>query len=181
MIVLEIVAILAGHADLILLDGRLQPELGVLDDADDLARLLDGNALLELDGLTQHAPGRGLHLPVGEGLERHAAPVQLRLEDVDHRLELHVVGRSHGQRGLLDVHRALGALEVVASVDLAPGLVDGVGDLLRVDLADDVEGVLGAAMARSYRRGTVATPLGGVKVKTLSGMPLLVAAWRTAW
>src|SRR5215510_9612790 len=68
---LQIVAVLARHADLVLLNGRLHPELGVLDHPDDLARLLDGNPLLEIDLLLESPAGRRLHLAIGEGLERH--------------------------------------------------------------------------------------------------------------
>ena len=99
---------LPAHADLVLLDGRLHLELRVLDEAHDLPRLLDGDALLERDLLAQRAARGRLDLAVGERLERHAALVELRLEDVDDRLELHVVGGGSVSVGLLDGDLVLG-------------------------------------------------------------------------
>src|SRR5262245_26072957 len=138
---LEIVAALAGDADLILLDAGLDLQLGVLDEPHDLAGLFDGNALLQTDALALETTGGVLHLAVGEGLERHAAPMQPPLEDVHHGLELHLVGGGDHDVGLVQGDLFPAVLEIVAGVDLPPGLIDRVGDLLGVDLADDVERV----------------------------------------
>src|ERR1044071_1193180 len=140
---LEIVAVLARHADLILLDRRLDPDLGVLDEAHDLLGLVHGNAVLERDALAQGSPRRGLRILDGERLQVDAAPVELGLEDVEDGLELHVVGGGEDEVHLLLGDLVLGPLEVVAGLDLPLGLVDGVGDLLHVELARDVEAVLG--------------------------------------
>ena len=105
------------------------------------------------------------------------------LEDVKHRAELHVVGGGEDDVHLLRGDLVLPALEVVAGLDLLPRLVDGVGNLLHVHLARDVEAVLGGhgrllpVTARRYRgsSGTTATPLGGVKTKSASLSPPLIA------
>src|SRR6185503_15644442 len=72
--------------------------------------------------------------------------------------------------GLLDLDLVLDALQVVAGLQLATGLVEGVGHFLHVDLAHDVERVLGGHdSSPSYFMGTVATPRGGVNVNWVSG------------
>src|SRR5687767_4494748 len=140
---LQIIARLAGDADLVLVDRGLDLQLRVLDQAHDLLGLLDGDPLLEGDLLPQLVARRLLDGPVGEPLQRDAALVQLRLQDVRHRLQLHLVGGEQRDVGLLELHLVLGALEIVARLDLPPRLVERVGDLLHVDLADDIERVLG--------------------------------------
>src|SRR5437867_2878452 len=65
--------------------------------------------------------------------------MQARLEDVDDRLELHVVGREHGDLGRLEPHLVLRSLEVVARLARAPRLVEGERAVRRVDLARDVK------------------------------------------
>src|SRR5437879_6336434 len=82
---LQIVAVLPGHADLVLLDGRLHPDLRVLDEPDDFLGALDRDPLLERDLLPERAAGALLDLAVGERLQRHPTLVQARLENVDHR------------------------------------------------------------------------------------------------
>src|SRR5258706_2655867 len=121
---LQVVEALAGHADLVLLDRGLDLELGVLDEPHDLARLVDGDALLQGDRLTQHAAAARLHLAGGQGLERHAALVQPGLENVGHGLELHLVGRAQLDLGLLQEDLVLGALEVVPGLDLPACLIE---------------------------------------------------------
>src|SRR4029453_13213505 len=125
---LQIVAILAGHAALVLLDGRLYPDLRILYEAG----ALEGEPLLQRDLLPEHAAAALLDLAVGERLQGHAALVQARLEDVDDRLQLHVVGRGHRDVGLLELHVTVGALQVVARRDLPARLIEPVGDLLHL-------------------------------------------------
>src|SRR6267142_814691 len=168
---LEVVAVLARDADLVGLDRRLHLDLRVLDDPDDLLGLLDRNPLLERDLLAERAARRLLHLAVGERLERHPTLVETRLEDVHDRLELHVVGRQDGEVGLLERDLTLRALEIVARLDLPPRLVERIRDLLHLDLARDVERVLGGH-GPPYLSGTITTPFGATKVKVRSGSPL---------
>src|SRR5215471_7918894 len=52
---LQIVAVLAGHADLVLLNGGLHPHLRILDEPHDLTGLLDRGPLLERDLVPEHA------------------------------------------------------------------------------------------------------------------------------
>src|SRR5262245_35156559 len=54
---LEVVPVLAEHADLVLLDLRLDLELRVLDEAHDLLRLLHRDPLLDVDPLAHGAAG----------------------------------------------------------------------------------------------------------------------------
>src|SRR5207249_602196 len=115
---LEVVAVLARDADLVLLDRGLHLELRVLDEADDLPRLLDRDPLLERDLLLERPAGGLLDLAIRERLERYAALVETRLEDVDDRLELHVVGAEHEDLVRLEPELVLRALEVVARLDL---------------------------------------------------------------
>src|SRR5882724_4607737 len=168
---LEVVSVLARDAYLVGLDRRLHLDLRVLDDPDDLLGLLDRNPLLERDLLAERAARRLLHLAVGERLERHPTLVETRLEDVHDRLELHVVGRHDGEVGLLERDLALRAFEIVARLDLPPRLVERIRNLLHLDLARDVERVLGGH-GPPYLSGTITTPFGATKVKVRSGSPL---------
>src|SRR5438034_933847 len=171
---LQVVPVLPGGADLVLLDGRLHLDLRILDEPDDLAGTLDRDPLLQRDLLPEHAAPALLDLAVGERLQGHAALVQARLEDVDHRLQLHVVGGGDGDVGLLELDVALRALEVVARRDFPARLIEPVGDLLHIDLARDVERILGGH-GPSYFRGTITTPFGATNVKVRSGSPLFTA------
>src|SRR4030095_15788314 len=84
---------------------------------------LDGDPLLQPHLLPEHAAAALLDLAVGERIQGHAALVQARLEDVDDRLQLHVVGRGHRDVGLLELHVTVGALQVVARRDLPAAIV----------------------------------------------------------
>src|SRR6266496_2662110 len=81
---LEVVAVLARDAHLLLLDRGLDPDLRVLDEADDLLGLLHGDAVLQRHALAHGAAGRGLGVLDRQRLEIDAAAVELRLEDVEH-------------------------------------------------------------------------------------------------
>jgi hypothetical protein len=76
------------------LNRRLDFLLAVLDDLNDFPRLLDGDALLERD-LLAHARSRGGgHGSVDQSFERDLAFDQFLLQDLDHGLELELVGAS---------------------------------------------------------------------------------------
>src|SRR5262249_10302372 len=66
---LEIVLLLAGDSDLVALDRRLNLELRILHELHDLARLLDRDALLEIDLLLRGARGSGLDGAPAERLQ----------------------------------------------------------------------------------------------------------------
>src|SRR3989442_8446054 len=182
---LEVVTVLAGDADLVLLDRGLHLELRVLDEADDLPRLLDRDPLLERDLLLDRPAGGLLDLAVRERLERYARLVEPLLEDVDDRLELHVVGAEHEDLVRLEPEPVLRALEVVARLDLTPRLVEGIRDILHVDFACYVERILGRhpgfpllrGVFFPHRSGTVATPFGATNVKSRSGRLELIATF----
>src|SRR5262245_31547497 len=80
---LQIVAVLARHADLVLLNGGLHPDLRILDEPDDLAGALDRDRLLERDLLPEHAAAALLGIAVGERLLWLHALEQARVEDLD--------------------------------------------------------------------------------------------------
>src|SRR5690606_27518459 len=136
---LQIVAALGLHAQLVALDLALDA-LGALvaDDLADLLRVLAGDAVLERgDDAVLLAAGEGL---AGfQALQGDAALDELGLEHVEHGL-----GALLGVRLDEDLLAApgdgrVGALEVVALLDLLAGLVQCVFGLLVVNLGDDVE------------------------------------------
>src|SRR5512145_767509 len=137
---LEVVALLAGHPELVTLHLDLDAlRAFVADQLADLLGVLLGDALLERDAelgvLAGLAGVAGL-----QDLQGLVALDQLVLEHVQHGQRSVV-----GVRGDLDpvlarpLDRRAGVLEVEPLADLALGLVDGVVDLLLVELADDVE------------------------------------------
>src|SRR6266496_2307131 len=169
---LKVVAVLAGYAHMLLLDRGLNPDLRILDEAHDLLGLLHGDTVLERDALTQGAAGRRLGVLDRERLEVDAAAVELGLKDVEHGFELHVVGRGQDEVHLLLDDLVLRALQIVTRLHFPPGLVDGVGDLLHVHLARDVEAVLrGQNGSYLMSSGTTAVPLGGANAKRVSLRP----------
>ena len=94
---------------------------------------------------------RRLGLAGVERLQRDAALDQLLLEDVEHRLRALLAVRLDLDAVLTRPRdRGADVLEVVALRDLLGGLVEGVVDLLPVDLADDVEGRVGHQYLLGY-------------------------------
>ena len=89
--------------------------------------------------LADEPPGGGLHLPVLEGLEGDPALHELRLEDVDDRLQAVVVVGQHLDAVLVQRDLGFRPLEVVPLADLLDRLVDRVVDLLHVHDRYDVE------------------------------------------
>ena len=122
------------------MDRGLHLLLRVLDELDDFARFLDWDALLHGDALADRGACGGLDGPVGEGLQRHAALHQFALQDIVHRLELELVGRGEHQRFfLVHLNVGLGVLQVVTRMDFLERLLDSIGNLLQVNLTDNVE------------------------------------------
>src|SRR3974377_874019 len=74
---LQHVAVAAGYAHEIALNGSLHLQLAVLDFLDDFARLFGGNPLLQRDLLAHAGTGRGNYRPVGEAFPRPLARHQL--------------------------------------------------------------------------------------------------------
>src|SRR6516165_6512754 len=136
---LQVVLLLRRHTQFVALDlgtdtlGPLVP-----DQLADLPRVVLGDALLEADAEPELLPRR-LRVAGVQGLERHAAPDQLVLEDVEDGL-----GPLFAVRADLDGLTGPGdggpdATEVEPGTDLLGGLVQGVVHFLPVDPADDVE------------------------------------------
>src|SRR5438094_3047124 len=138
---LQVVAVLPRDADGVALDRALHLELAVLD------HLHDGFRLLHLDALDEAEHLRDVLSALFDGAVLEAAQGDAALGHLLHqnrprRLQPLLGGAADLQtllrRGDL-LQRGLGALEVVALVDLLLRLLEGVIDLLLVHLADDVE------------------------------------------
>src|SRR6476661_4197298 len=138
---LEVVAGLARDAQLIALDLALDA-LGslVADELVDLLRVLLRDALLEgrveVVLLAREARTGLRHVEV---LEADLALHEVRLDDVEDRETTLLGVRLHLDDLAGEVDGGSDVLEVVARRDLLAGAVDRVGDLLLVELADDVE------------------------------------------
>src|ERR671913_2026700 len=72
--VLKCIAVAARHAYDVTLDRCLDFYLAVLDELDDLFRLLLWNALLNLRALADGAAGGRLNFPVAQGFQWNTAP-----------------------------------------------------------------------------------------------------------
>ena len=150
---LQRIAILAAYPHYIALDRGLRFFLRILDQLHDLPRLFDRDPLLNADLLFHRASGGRLQRPVGQSFQGHAAFDQLLLEDVVHRLHLEFIGGVQQDRvGAL--HRDLGlrVLQIEARADFFHRLLNGVGNLRKVDFADDIETVIGHGMSRQIFR-----------------------------
>ena len=110
----------------------LQPE--TLDELADLARLLVVDADVQRHRLAGTAVRRLFDLAVVERLQRDLAAHQLLLEHLRDRLEAFLGRRFELDRIVLQVDHTLGALEVEARRQFPTRLIDGVADLLEVDL-----------------------------------------------
>ncbi len=88
-------------------------------------------------------PGGRLDRAVGQPFQRHAALHQFLLKDVIHCLQLVLVdGVQHDRILAVQFNHRLRILQVEAGMDFLQRLLDGVGNFLQVNLADDVECVL---------------------------------------
>src|SRR5690606_30503064 len=151
---LQVVAALRLHAQLVALDLALDALRGlVADDLRDLLRVVAADALLDagLDAVLLAARER---LAGVEGPQRDAALDELLLEHVEHGLDALLGVRLQQDPALAaEFDRRADPLEVVPLRDLLLGLVDGVLQFHRVDLAHDVEGRIGhAAMVDGLSR-----------------------------
>src|SRR5262245_59276314 len=161
---LQLVLALARDANGVALDLRLALGKLVADELGDALRDVLGQALAQPDDLADLVPTRRLHLAPVEDLQREVAPDGLALDEVlDRRGPVFVVG-DQGEVGLAlgQVHGH--ALEVVALLDLAPHLVQGIAQLLLVEVAYDVEGHVAGHRSSSYP----ACPEGAVRVHSRS-------------
>src|SRR4051812_24218960 len=136
---LQVVLLLAGDAQLVALDLRLNALRALIaDDLGDLLRVVLRDALGDLRRDAVLLAGL-LRLASVQCLERDRPLDELLLEDVEHRLAALLALRLDGDVVAGPGDGGADALEVVAGRDLLRRLVQGVVDLLPVDLADDVE------------------------------------------
>src|ERR1035438_5556760 len=148
---LQCVAVATADAHQVALDGGLHLQFAVLDLAHDLARLLDGNALLQRDLLLHRGAGRRNERPVGQPLQRHLALHQLAFQHLDHGFQLVLIraGQEDLVVLLVQLDRGLGILQIVTLLNLLHGLLDGIADLRQLDLGDYVETVIGHRVYRA--------------------------------
>ena len=131
---------LPGDAELVSLHLVLDTfEAEALDVLPDLACLVGRDADVHGRRLAHTSLRCFLHLAVGEELQRDLALHQLFLEHLDECLEPVLAGRRELDRRLLQLDRAVGALEIEAGRDFPRGLIDGIADFLLVDFGDDIE------------------------------------------
>src|SRR5438876_286299 len=123
---LQLVLLLARDPHLVALDGDLHPELRVLHQPDDLARLVGGDALLEVNLLLGGAHRPRLWRAELERPQRHLPLRHLLAQDVGERAQLEIVGRAQVDGRVLARHQAehpargLVALEARLEVALDP-------------------------------------------------------------
>ena len=136
---LQFVAALAVHAHFVAQDLRRHLELTVADEAGDLLghRALD--ALLDLDALPRVAKRRDVRVALLHAFHADAALGELADDDLVERADFElVVGTQFDFIFIQDDFR-LAAFEVKTVGQFLFGLVDGVLDLHRVDLRNNVE------------------------------------------
>src|SRR5512133_2168760 len=80
---LEVVLLLAGHADLVALDGRLDLHAGAFDELHELLGLVVRDADVHVHALPDGTLGRRLDRPLREGLQRDLAADGLVLQDLE--------------------------------------------------------------------------------------------------
>src|SRR5512132_1654776 len=157
--VLEVVLALAGDPELVALDLGMHLEAGLPDGLGQRLGLVLGDALEERALHPVVAAAGRPRLRRGQRLERYRPLHQLLLE--------HVEGGQRPLVGLGEDHhllarpgeRGAGVLEVEALRQLLSRLVDGVVDLLSVDLGDDIERGVGHGVPPSPgATGTLADP-----------------------
>ena len=137
---LKCIAVLTANANQVGLDRSLNFLLRVLDDLDDLSRLLNRNPLLHGDSLAYSRASRRHNGAVGKRFQRHSALHQLPCRHVIHCLQLKFVrGDQHQPFFFVDLDIGFRVLQVVASVDFLQRLLDGIRNFLQIDFTDNVE------------------------------------------
>src|SRR5690606_9365813 len=136
---LQVVALLAGHAQLVAVDLAVDLELGVLELALDLLGQLALDALAHRD-LLPCAGDVGVDVAELQAARVDLPRDQAGAQDVGHLLQLELARRGLRDHRVLALEPRFHALEVEAGGQLAGGLVDGVDQLVRVDFGDDIEG-----------------------------------------
>ncbi len=153
---LQGVAIFAGDAHEIALDGDLDLQLAVLDLLHDVARLLGGDSLLQGDLLLHGGAGGGNDLAVDQALQRHLALDQFGLQNVDHGLELELVTGLEDDLVVLlfQFDGGVRVLQVEALLDFLQRLLHGVVHFRHFDLGNDVKAVIGHRLVGSSSEGS---------------------------
>jgi hypothetical protein len=136
---LQVVLVLAGDPQALALDRHGHLLEGVAYRLAELLGQLLAEALAQLHLLLHLVAAHRFGRLEIEDLEREVALGGLLAQHVDHRLQGHVAGGHDRQGPLLEIDRGAGILEVVALAHLAAHLVDGVHQLLAIEVGDHVE------------------------------------------
>src|SRR5207249_180914 len=132
-----------AYPNQVALNGGLHLLLGILDGLYDVAGFLDGDALLHGDLLSYGGPGRRLDRTIGQAFERHASLDQLLLQNVGDRFQFVFVDGTKDERVFaLHLDIRFRVLQIETGMDFFDRLLDGITDLLQVDLADNVKSIL---------------------------------------
>src|SRR5260221_1757957 len=136
---LQVVALLAGDAQLLALDAGLDLEAAVLDLAHEAPGQLAVDALLQHHRLALRVARRLLGRLEFERAGIDLAPRQMHLQQLVQLAELQLVIGEDEKVALLPRDRGFAVLEVVARADLTREAGEGVVDLGHVKPRDDVE------------------------------------------
>ena len=137
---MEVVALFAGHADLLVLQGRLDLEPGGFEEFGDFLGFVAFEPLLEDEELARVSERGNIGLFLV-----HVAQVDIAFGEFGHgdlAQSFEARGILGGQAEvavLLDFELGLGAFEVETAGQFAAGLVDRVEDFLAVHFGNDVE------------------------------------------
>src|SRR6185295_3305508 len=127
--VLERVAIAAGHADEVTLNGSLYLGFTVLDELNDLFGFLLRATFLDRSALSHRTTRRRLDLAVAECFQGHATADEFLLQDVVHVAQLRIVFGSEHELILLVHDGGRAALEVETLAHLFDSLIKSVCNL----------------------------------------------------
>src|SRR6516225_9122640 len=119
---LQRVALGAGHAHRVTLDARLNLQLAVLDDADDLLREFRLDTRFNGHAALNFIPAVLLDVARLHAAHVHAALGELAGEDVPDLIELEIGVGEYGQRLVVEFDTRVRALEVEALANFLVGL-----------------------------------------------------------
>ena len=137
--VLKIVALLAGHAQLIALDRDLDFQLCVLDFLDQLFGKVAVHALFHQNGLAQRVARGAFRVLEVERTQIKLATGKMGLDEFVHLFHLELIVGFQRQRIVLARERAGAAFEVEAGCDFALNVRERVIDLGEIGFRDNVE------------------------------------------
>src|SRR3989338_2984275 len=138
---LQIILVTTGHSHLIVHDLSLDLQLLIFDHGYDPFCIFLFDSYTELYSLTDGAPGSRFRGVVLERFQVNSALDKFGLQDIDRALQVKIIGCGYSDHLflLVEVDRRVQSLQIVSLSDFISGLVDGVVDLLKVNVGDDIE------------------------------------------